>query len=158
MAYFIVCAQGNDSITVYIFLSETCPICQSQTLQLRELHNAYSKQGIEFVGLFPNITMSNEASIRKFGKKYDLDFKLMLDKNQKMKKQLSATHTPHIFVVRKADNKVLYSGKLDNSFENIGRRRQVITEHFLRDALENILHNKHVSPAKTDAVGCFIIE
>ena len=155
---FFVFGQKNDSITVYIFLSETCPICQSQTLELRNLYKDYAAKGIEFIGLFPNITLSNEATIHKFSRKYNIDFELRLDNAQKMKNQLSATHTPQVFVLRNVTGKVLYSGRIDNGFEGIGRRRQVTTEHYLKSALENIVQKIPVNPERTQAVGCFIVD
>jgi peroxiredoxin len=149
-------AGNSDSITVYIFLSETCPICQSSTLELKELYKGYDEQGIEFIGLFPNTKLSDEGSIRKFAKKYSLPFDLKPDKGQEIAKQLSASTTPQVFVVRNSDKAILYKGKIDNSFESIGKRRGVVTEHYLKQALENILHNQPVNPAETKPVGCFI--
>lgn len=45
----IGCAGG----VVYAFLAEDCPISQSYTLTLQELHRTYTKTGFEFVGVFP---------------------------------------------------------------------------------------------------------
>ncbi len=150
--------QATDSISVYIFLSESCPICKSQTLTLRQLYAEYSPKGISFIGLFPNEEYSTDESIQKFGKKYKLDFELKNDEGQKMVKKFSATTNPQIFVVRNSTQKILYKGKIDNGFENIGKKRQVITEHYLRDALENILRQKEIVVKETQPVGCFIIK
>jgi peroxiredoxin len=151
-------SPAEDSVSVYIFLSETCPICQNQTLTLRQLFSEYSGKGISFIGLFPNEEYSSKESINKFGKKYKIDFQLRRDEGQKMAKQFSATITPEIFVVNKSSGEILYRGKVDNSFEDIGKRRQVITEHYLRDALENIVQQKPVTIKETQPVGCFIIK
>lgn len=51
-----------------------------------------------------------------------------------------------------------YAGKIDNGFENIGKKRQVVTEHYLRDALESILLQKEIEIKETQPVGCFIIK
>ena len=75
-----------------------------------------------------------------------------------MAKQLGAATTPQVFVVRNRDQAVLYHGKIDNSFESIGHRRQVVTEHYLQKALDNVLINKAPEPATTDPVGCFIVK
>ncbi|MCX6198087.1 MAG: redoxin domain-containing protein [Bacteroidetes bacterium] len=150
--------RASDSISVYIFLSETCPICKSQTLTLRQLYSEYSAKGVSFIGLFPNQEYSTNESIQQFGKKYKLDFELKRDEGQKMVKNFSATTNPQIFVVRKSTQQILYKGKMDNGFENIGKKRQVITEHYLRDALESILQKKEIVVKETQPVGCFIIK
>lgn len=150
--------KAGDSISVYVFLSETCPICQNQTLTLRQLYDEYAGKGISFVGLFPNQDLSSRESIQKFGRKYKIDFELRKDEQQKLTTQLAATVTPEVFVVNNATQKVLYRGKVDNSFEGIGKKRQVITKHYLHDALKNILEQKEVVLKETPAVGCFIVK
>lgn len=151
-------AQNKDSITVYVFLFESCPICQSLTIELKNLYTEFSSKGIEFIGIFPNTTISTEASIKKFKQKYNIPFTLKIDDEQKLTKQFSATITPQVFVVRKSDNKILYSGKVDNSYERIGKRRTVVNEHYLRTGLESILKGETPNPSQTKAVGCFIIK
>ncbi|HLP19059.1 MAG TPA: redoxin family protein [Chitinophagales bacterium] len=157
---FVSLFQGKagDSISVYVFLSETCPICQNQTLTLRQLYDEYAGKGISFVGLFPNQDLSTREGIQKFGRKYKIDFELRKDEQQKLTTQLAATVTPEVFVVNNATQKVLYKGKVDNSFEGIGKKRQVITKHYLQDALQSILEQKEVALKETPAVGCFIVK
>ena len=161
---FIICiiagtegsAQKKDSISVYIFLSETCPICQSSTLAVKSIYGEYHDKGISFIGLFPSQNMSTDETRQKFAKKYQIPFALSADKDQRMTKRLSVSITPEVVVVRERDKAILYRGKVDNNFEAIGKRRQVVTEFYLKKALENILHNKPVDPTKTEAVGCII--
>ena len=149
---------NHDSLTVYIFLSETCPICQNQTYSLRELYKEFGEKHIGFVGVFPNQEFSTNESIVKFGKKYRLPFPLIKDDNQVLTQKLNATITPQVIVCQYNTNKIEYSGKIDNSFERIGRRRQVITEFYLRDALNELIQGKQVTLQATSPVGCFIIK
>lgn len=151
-------SKAADSITVYIFLSETCPICQNQTLTLRQLYDSYKGKGVSFVGVFSNAEFSDAETIKKFGKKYKLDFELKKDEGQALCNRFSATITPQVFVVRNSGNEVLYQGKVDNSFEGIGKKRQVITNHYLADALESILSGLPVVVKQTEPVGCYIIK
>jgi len=155
---FLKTQAASDSISVYIFLSESCPICQNQTLVLRQLYSEYSAKGISFTGLFPNQEYSTKESIEKFKAKYQLVFELKRDEGQRMVKKFAATTNPQIFVINKATQQVLYKGKINNGFENIGKKRAVITEHYLRDALESILHQKPIAIKETQPVGCYIIK
>lgn len=150
--------KAGDSISVYIFFSETCPICQNQTLTLRQLYDGYSGKGISFVGIFPNQDLSTTESIKKFGRKYKLDFDLRKDEQQQLTNRLAATVTPQVFVLNNITQQVLYKGKVDNSFESIGKKRQVITGHYLRDALQSILDQRDIAVKETPPVGCFIVK
>jgi peroxiredoxin len=146
-----------DSITVYVFLSETCPICQRVTLDLRTLDADYTDKGIRFTGIFPNTAVSTGESVSGFAEKYDLPFQMEIDESQELMQEFKATITPEVFVVRNSDRQVLYSGRIDNRYARVGKRRQVVTSHDLRDALDHILNGKEPDPAKTEAIGCYIM-
>ena len=149
-------AQGRDSIRVYIFLAETCPICRSTTPEMKNIYAEYGTKGIGFAGNFPAPQMSTAQTRADFSKKYSIPYPLQPDPGQRLAKKYGATITPEIIVVRIKDDKVLYRGKVDNSYEAMGRRREVVTQHYLRDALESIIHGRTVTIAKTEPVGCWI--
>ena len=150
--------RASDSITVYIFLLESCQICQNQTAELNDIHQKYATSGIEFIGIFPNNEFSTQDGIDSFQTKYKLDFPLKFDPNQLIASQYQATITPEVVVVRNTDQTILYRGKIDNSYERVGIRRSVITEFYLKDALNQILENKEITVPQTIAVGCFIMK
>jgi len=149
-------AKAQDKSTVYIFLSETCPICKNATLELNKLHTEYAKLGYNFIGIFPNENISTQETRASFGKKFHLNFPLISDTNQHFTQQFSATITPEVIVWSEPKQKILYRGKIDNSFESVGKRRTVTTEFYLRNALESLLKNTSESITFTQPVGCFI--
>jgi hypothetical protein len=51
---------------------------------------------------------------------------------------------------------VIYSGKIDNWFEDIGKRRTIITEFYLQDALNSVIRHREPAIKETKPVGCFI--
>lgn len=143
----------SKETTVYIFLSETCPICQSYTLTLKELYQKYNSK-IKFVGVFPNYYADSD-SIFAFKEKYSMPFELIMDKDSKLTKHFKASITPEVFVETES-GKLLYSGRIDDSFYAIGKRRKVITSTELSDALIQIVSGQPVTVPKTQAVGCII--
>lgn len=154
-----VSGKASASVaTVYIFLSETCPICQSATIGLKSLYKEYHEKGIDFVGVFPNVTVSNSTSIEKFAKKYQLDFTMRSDADRQLTQRFGATVTPQVFVVNEANGETLYRGKIDNGFERVGKRRQVTTEFYLKNALDEWLAHRPIVVKETEPVGCFIIK
>lgn len=143
----------STKITVYIFFSETCPICQSYTLTLKNLHEKYKQQNIEFVGVFSNYYTTDD-SVQAFKKKYSIPFSLILDNNGEIAKKYNATITPEVFVEQ--NNVIIYSGRIDDTFYRIGKRRKVITSNDLDDALLSLVTNQKIKTPKTQAVGCII--
>jgi hypothetical protein len=53
---------------------------------------------------------------------------------------------------------IRYSGRIDNFYAALGRPRQRVTEHDLRDALDAVLAGRPVPRPRTDAVGCHIVD
>jgi peroxiredoxin len=147
-------AAVSKATTVYIFLSETCPICQSNTLTLKDLYKKYNEDNIHFVGVFPNY-YSTQKSIDEFKKKYAIPFELMLDQNGELTKHFKATITPEVFV-EDAYNQILYRGRIDDSFYSLGKRRNVITFTELADALAAIALKQAIKIVQTQPVGCTI--
>ncbi|TGE15577.1 redoxin domain-containing protein [Hymenobacter elongatus] len=141
--------------TVYVFLSDTCPISQNATLVLRQLHAAYAQQNIRFLGIFPDQEL-RPADLILFGKQYQLTFPLRLDERQVLTRRFQARITPEVVVTAADDRTVLYQGRIDNSYARLGQRRMVVTHHELRDALSAIVAGQPVAQARTEAVGCFI--
>jgi peroxiredoxin len=144
----------HTPVTVYIFLSETCPICQSYTLTLKELYAKYNMLSVKFTGVFPNY-YSGEKGLAAFKKKYAIPFDLVTDKNGMLSKRLKAAITPEVFVEDDSKN-ILYSGRIDDSFYAVGKRRTMITSNDLDAALGAITSGKKVMQPKTQAVGCII--
>jgi peroxiredoxin len=156
----LVMAQANasaqrDSLTVYVFLSETCPICQSVSTSLRETAQHFQNQGVGFIGVFPSM-LSTSKTRQQFGKKYKLPFPLVADSALQLTQQFDASVTPEVVVVKHKTKEVMYRGLIDNSFEAVGRRRRVVTQHYLKNSLEVLTEEQTLSLTSTIPVGCII--
>lgn len=145
----------KDTVTVYIFLQEECPICQSYTVELQQLHRAYAGEYIQFVGLFPS-PESTEEKIADFKAKYEIPFELKTDHYHHQVAAFDATITPEVIVYNEMHQKILYRGRIDNTFFRVGKRRQLTTTSELKDALEAISNGKPVKITEAEAVGCVI--
>lgn len=86
---------------------------------------------------------------------YDLPFTAIADTDKKLTDNLQATVTPEVFLLDDQGH-ILYQGAIDNWFAAVGQQRQVITEHYLEDALDSFLSGGVVKTSKTNAVGCII--
>lgn len=140
--------------TVFVFLSESCPICQSYTLPLKELYKKYHTKNVSFIGVFPNQEITQQE-IAEFKKKYTIPFELIADTGRFLVKKFNATITPEVFV-EATEQQFIYSGRIDNSFYAVGKRRKLVTTHELEDALFQYTSGIPIPVPKTEAVGCMI--
>jgi len=146
--------KAADSLSLYIFLLDDCPICIQYTPTINELHETYGDL-IAFVGYFPNFS-SKKSKIESFRNKYDVSFPLFTDYFKEQAKKYDAQVTPEVVLYNNTTDKVIYQGRIDNKFYKLGRRRNVVTEHNLKMAIVNTLNNVLVEKAFVEPIGCFI--
>lgn len=146
--------RASDSIIVYIFMLEDCPITQSYTLKLNELHHQFGDQ-FSFVGVFPNHS-SKQEKINLFLQEYKISFPCFTDYSKTLVEQFGATITPEVVVYNSNTKTILYKGRIDNEFADLGKRRRVVTTDELKEVLNSLsLGMEKIFPF-TKAVGCFI--
>lgn len=146
-------ALDSSKINVVIFYAPQCPICINLTKAVSTIAEAYGTQ-VNFTLIYPGTYYSNRT-IRKFQKKYKLKIAACRDADKQLVNALQATVTPQAFVINQ-QGKVVYNGKIDNQYEAIGKRRTVVTEYYLRNAIDSALKNEEPAVKSTEAVGCFI--
>lgn len=148
-------AEG-DSLKVYFFLSETCPICKAITRDINEITQKTKGQKISFVGIFPNLKISNEKTRLDFVKKYNIDFPVMPDSGHLLTRKFQAAITPEVILMHSPSGNILYRGAINNAFLSIGKRRTIITDHYLKTAIDQYFNLQEIIPSKTTPVGCLI--
>lgn len=145
--------MAGKKVMVLIFLAPDCPLSQYYTLPLRELSEKFSVQ-IAFAGIVPGKD-SGKDEIMEYKKRYLIPFELLLDEELKLTRKLKATITPEVFLLNEK-MEVVYSGAIDDAAVDLTVKRQVVRNHYLKDALESILSNQPVIVKKSKAVGCII--
>ena len=141
--------EFNDSCTVFIFLNTECPICQKYQGYFKSLKKI--KEQVYYV--FPG--QQNELVIQAFGDFDSLDrWTLIPDPEYTLSKKMKASVTPEVIVLK--NKKVMYQGKLDDRFENIGSSKPFAHVNYVENALNSLRRNERVKIPYTKAVGCFI--
>ena len=158
--FFVILAQGlqaqkTDSFTVYYFLGEECKICQYYSLTFNELHDTFASDSIQFVGLFPN-HFSTEEGIDKFKSDYKIPFVLKREYFQTKTQKFEVKITPTVVVYNETEERVVYKGRIDDSYYKLGRRRRVITSEELKDVLTSIRNGEAVTTKPIEPIGCVI--
>ena len=147
--------ESKDTIIVYIFLHESCIISQYYTLPLKELHEEYANENIQFIGVFPNF-FSKPDKIEQFKKKYQIPFELKTDYYHTQKEKFGATVTPEVVVYNESEEKIIYRGRIDDAYARVGKKKRITTTSELKDVLGAIANDQPILIANTQAVGCFI--
>jgi hypothetical protein len=148
-------AKG-DKATVLIFVSSDCPISNRYAPDIRKLYDEFTPQGVRFWLVYPNV-MDDDAAIEKHVKDYGHPAVALADRDHYLVKLAGATVTPEAAVFD-GQLRLLYRGRIDDRFVELGRERPAATRQDLKAALVAMLAGKQVPEARTQAVGCFIAD
>ncbi len=140
--------------TVFIALSPDCPLCQKYSLSFREIDSTFRKENIAVIGVFPGEDYSLEE-MKNYVYDFEIPFECVLDPQMLFTKRLGAEVTPEVFVFG-PDEKLVYSGAIDNWAVTVRKHRQVVNAFYLRDAVQSILDETQVKTKRVEPVGCLI--
>jgi thiol-disulfide isomerase/thioredoxin len=139
---------------VIIFISTDCPISNGYAPEINHICKDYESKGVSFYLVHSDPDLS-AADAKKHAADYGFTCPVLIDRKHEIVKRVGATVTPEA-VVLGADGKVQYSGRIDDLFVALGKKRYEATTHDLRNALDAILAGKPVAKPHTQAVGCAI--
>jgi len=145
-----------DSLTVYVFLLDECLISQFYTPELSRLHESYKKSGVGFMGYFPNST-SSQHDIAVFAEEYHIDFPLEADYEKVFVEKFDISVTPEVAVWDHRSDRLLYRGRIDDSYVRVGKRKLHPKNHDLEDIIALwINYETNDQLIEKQAIGCFI--
>jgi len=147
---------GALALTVLIFISADCPISNRYAPEIKRLHDEFGSKGVRFRLIYPN-PLDDEAAISRHLQEYGYPKIGERDRDHTLVKMAGATITPEA-VVLDARQRVVYRGRIDDRFVELGRERPAATRRDLRNALTALTAGRPVSPSHTQAVGCFIAD
>jgi len=147
-------AKKNNGLLV-IFSCNVCPFVMATKSRYLEIAEQCKKNEIGVL-----IMNSNEAKrgdnasmeeMKKYAQGQGYWFNYVLDKDSELANALGATRTPHIFLFNKK-MRLVYKGAIDDNTRNI----EMVSKHFLADAINNLIDDKNIDPNSTKAIGCSI--
>ena len=147
----------NAILFVLIFVSTDCPVSNRYAPEIQRLYREFAPQGVRFQLVYPNPS-DNAAAMTRHLKEYGYPLSIgTADPDHALVKSVGATITPEAAVLD-ANRRLVYRGRIDDRFVELGRERSKATTHDLRDALTAALAGKPVKAATTQAIGCFIAD
>ena len=147
-------ASTERKATVIIFTLPDCPIANAFAPEINRLVADYSSKGVAFFLAHADRDLT-AAAARQHATEFAFRCPVLLDAQHALVTALGATKTPQTFLLD-ATGKPVYRGRINNLFADYGTRRQTVTQHDLRNALEAVLAGKPVAQPVTEAIGCHI--
>jgi len=143
----------DHTLSLFVFLSPECPLCQNYTKTLNQLSKQF-KEKVKVVGIVPGAAYS-AAEVTDFAKKYHTVFSIGIDQQQLLTKYLQATVTPQVILIDSIGN-LIYKGAIDDWVVGLGKKKEKVTRHYAADAITQYLQLIPVKITSTRAYGCKI--
>jgi hypothetical protein len=100
------------------------------------------------------------ASVRAYLHDYGFLDGALLDRSHQLVQLAGATATPEaaVFVPSSVGPALVYAGRIDDRYVDIGRMRPAPTTHDLDEVLTAVARGQTLEPRSTRAVGCLIAD
>lgn len=140
---------------IVIFSCNHCPYVQAYEERIKQIQDDYRSKGAAVVAINSNEDVNYpEDSFENMKKRADekkFNFPYLRDETQSFARAYDATHTPEIFLFDK-ERKLAFHGKIDDNWQEPER----VQNHYLRNALDELLAGKDISVPETFTIGCTI--
>ena len=142
-------------VNVVIFITNDCPIANSYAPEIKSIIGEYSSRGAGFFLVHVDPDLGLEKA-KKHAADFGYENAILRDPRHVLVSELDADVTPEAFVIGKSG--VLYRGRIDDLYADLGKKRRQARTRDLRDALDAVLSGRAVKNPTTTAVGCYIPE
>ena len=150
-------APAGVTAIVFLFTSTDCPISNRYAPEVRRLAAAFAPRGVVFRLIYPN-PAERAPAIREHmtAFAYAGATQALRDPEHALVKFVGATVTPEAAVY--AGGHIVYRGRIDDRYVDLGLERPAPTRRDLAQALTAVIAGKPVLQPTTQAVGCFIAD
>ena len=149
--------RGNtNKAIVFIFVANDCPISNRYAPEVRRLYERFHPNGIGFWIVHPNSDESAEA-VRKHSEEFQYPMQAILDPGHVLVHRARVHVTPEAAVFL-PDGRLVYHGRIDDRYVELGRDRPDPTKQDLQDVLDAVVKGDAIQETSTRAVGCYISE
>jgi ribosomal protein L35AE/L33A len=149
-------APAGTRAIVYLFTSTDCPVSNRYAPEIRRIEETFAPQGALLRLVYPS-RHESVAAIREHMAAFAFGgLQAVRDPDLALVKFVGATITPEAAVV--VGGKVVYRGRIDDRYVDLGVERPAPTTHDLADALTAVFAGRPVEHPVTQAVGCYIAD
>lgn len=145
--------ESGGKVVVLVFVRTDCPVSNRYAPTIQNL-SATHAENAAFWLVYPDKAETAEL-IRKHDEEYGYKIPALRDPEKVLVKESQAQITPEAAVFD-ARGQLVYHGRIDNLYVDIGRARTVATTHELEDAIAAAAGGRKPAVSTTHAVGCYI--
>jgi hypothetical protein len=140
---------------VLFFVTNDCPISNYYAHEIRRICEDYGQRGVGCSLVYTDPTLTDEQARRHAQEYGHGSYPKIVDRTHALVKAAGAAINPTAVLIR-PDESIAYRGRIDNSYAAIGKQRRVVTEHDLRDALDEVIAGRPVAKQEAPPIGCYI--
>jgi hypothetical protein len=139
---------------VLVFVRTDCPISNRYAPVLNDLYRKFARNGASFwlIYLDPHQSLHE---VRRHVEEYGYHAHIGIDRSHSLAKAAGVHVTPEVAVFSSSDD-LLYRGRIDNRYLDIGEALPAPTHKDLELALQALLAGQAVTNKTTTPVGCYI--
>ena len=146
---------ADKKALIVIFSCNHCPYVQAYEGRIKQIQEDYKDKGVLVIAInsnedknYPDDSFEN---MKKRAAEQKFNFLYLRDEDQSVARAFDATHTPEIFLFDK-ERKLAFHGKIDDNWQEPGK----VQNHYLKNALDELLAGKEISVPETFTIGCTI--
>jgi hypothetical protein len=145
--------EASNKIVVLIFLRRDCPVSSRYAPVIQKI-SAQHERDASFWLVFPDKDETPQT-MHTYLQQYAYRVPALRDPEHALVKLAQVQITPEVAVFNR-NHQLLYDGRIDNWFLDLGRSRPVPTTHELADAIQAALAGKTPAANQVRGVGCYI--
>ena len=150
-------APAGIKAIVFLFTSTDCPISNRYAPEVRRLAARFAPHGVSFKLVYPNPADDRRAILTHMGEyAYSGAAQALRDPKHALVKFTGVAVTPEAAVY--AGGRIVYHGRIDDRYVDLGLERPAAQVHDLADALTAVVAGQPVKNPVTQAVGCYIAD
>jgi hypothetical protein len=137
---------------VLVFVRRDCPVSSRYAPVIQEISSR--QRDASFWLVFPDKTETSQT-IRQYLSEYAYRLPALRDPDHNLVKLSKVQITPEVAVFNR-ERRLVYDGRIDNWYLDLGRSRPAPTTHELSEAIQAASTGKTLATSQVRGVGCYI--
>jgi hypothetical protein len=143
-------------VRVFVFVRTDCPVSNRYAPELKRLNDEFAPRGAAFSLVYADPAQTSEG-IRQHIEEYKFPGAVIRDPGHSLVRLAKVTITPEAAVFS-SSGKLLYHGRIDNRYVELGKAMPSPTRRDLEDAIAAALDGRPQPEASAPAVGCYLAD
>src|SRR5271168_3434455 len=143
-------------VRVFLFIRSDCSVSNRYAPELRHIAEVFSGHDVELWLVYADPSETVEH-IRRHLVEFGFPGEPLRDPDHALVKRAQATFAPEAAVFD-AGGKLVYHGRIDDLWADVGKARPFARIHDLEDAISAVLEGRAVAIGATRAVGCSLTD